>query len=183
MSRIRLLNGELFDFNNPAASCRPDMISIFIQALSRLCRYTGHVTQFYSVAQHSVLVSYLTPPEEAYHGLMHDIAESVLGDVAKPLKELLPDYQRVEKRVEAVFAEVFMFPAEKTPAVELADHAAYRMESNLLQQYDEWRSGPWLLAPEHDLRFKIPPLDSNGAANQFMRRFRELAPAALQPPK
>lgn len=65
-------------------------------ALSKICRFGGHSSQFYSVAQHSVLVAALCEkcPKEA---LMHDAAEAYLGDVVKPLKVLLgPAYANLE---------------------------------------------------------------------------------------
>lgn len=67
-------------------------------ALSNLCRYAGHTEQFYSVAEHSVLVAEVALgrlPREADHetrrlytfcALMHDAHEAYLGDVVGPLK-------------------------------------------------------------------------------------------------
>lgn len=59
--------GTYYDYENPAASVY-DIYDI-AAALSRACRFTGHLldrVELYSVAQHSVLVSEIVPPEHAY---------------------------------------------------------------------------------------------------------------------
>lgn len=87
--------------------------------LSMICRFNGFVRFFYSVAQHSCLACQLA---EVDHGegsqiarmaLFHDASEAYLGDVASPLKEILPDYQEVEAHVEAVVGEALGLPSRK----------------------------------------------------------------------
>ena len=68
-------------------------------ALSLQCRYNGHCKHFYSVAQHSVLVSKLCSPENAFSGLMHDAAEAYLSDVISPIKPHLRGYDAIENRL------------------------------------------------------------------------------------
>jgi hypothetical protein len=81
-------------------------------ALSNICRYTGHVNKFWSVAAHSVEVSHRVwrqtkDAKIALTGLMHDASEAYLVDVPRPLKPFFPDYNRNEARLEKVIAKAF----------------------------------------------------------------------------
>lgn len=79
--------GKRFSFNR----ITPDRIDIrdIAHALSHLCRFTGHTNMFYSVAQHSLLVSEKMPggPADKLVGLLHDAAEAYTNDIASPLKK------------------------------------------------------------------------------------------------
>lgn len=72
---------------------KPDSIDIrdIAHSLSHLCRYTGHTNMFYSVAQHSLLVSEKMPGGAAKKlvGLLHDAAEAYTNDLASPLKRFM----------------------------------------------------------------------------------------------
>jgi hypothetical protein len=68
-------------------------------ALSLICRYGGHTTRFYSVAEHCVLMSHAVAPEHALWALLHDATEAYVGDMVRPLKYHMPAYQEAEERV------------------------------------------------------------------------------------
>lgn len=116
---ILLRSGCYFDLQNPEAS--DVSIGDIAHSLARLCRFTGHTAQFYSVAQHSVRVSEIVPPEDALAGLLHDAAEAFLGDVSSPLKALLPEYRALESRVSAAIFARFGLAPEMPPSVRSAD--------------------------------------------------------------
>ena len=104
---------------------RPSEIVIedIAHALANTCRFTGHVKSFYSVAQHSVLVSCVVPPEHALWGLLHDASEAYLADVARPVKmhPTMDGYREAEKRIMAAVCERFDLPLVEPACVKDAD--------------------------------------------------------------
>lgn len=103
-------------------------IGTIAHALSNINRWTGHTLRPFSVAQHSLLVSYLVPPEFALEALLHDATEAYLGDIAAPLKSLLPEYQRLELIHWEWIAEAFGLPRDMSPEVKYADMQALALE-------------------------------------------------------
>lgn len=94
----------------------PDVDSIDIldiaHALAMTCRYGGHCKQFYSVAQHSVLVASKAPAELALRALMHDAPEAYTGDLVRPIKKHpeMVVFQWVEETVERAICAKFDLP-------------------------------------------------------------------------
>ena len=151
-------------------------IETIAHALAHICRFTGHTATFYSVAQHSVLVSRLVPPEHALTGLLHDAAEAYLGDVAAPLKMLLPDYKAIEATVEAAVFGRFGMPAKLPPEVKDADRLALAIEQRALMppHGDVWECE---MHPDYDrlkAQMEIFPERPVKARKLFMARFWEL---------
>jgi len=75
-------------------------------ALSNVCRFTGHVRKFYSVAQHCVLLSLITE-EKLPWGLLHDASEAYIADIARPIKhtDTFTKYREAELNLErAIFS-------------------------------------------------------------------------------
>lgn len=84
---MQLYSGQVWEFSNPYV----DRINIedIAHSLSLKCRFNGHCRQFYSVAQHSLLVAEMLPDNLRLHGLMHDAAEAYISDIVRGLKNRL----------------------------------------------------------------------------------------------
>jgi len=67
-------------------------------SLALTCRFGGHSKQFYSVAEHSVRVSYLYKDVnvDPRYLLLHDAAEAYLVDVPRPVKQKIPQFKKIE---------------------------------------------------------------------------------------
>ena len=102
--RIMLQSGAWFDFLDPESS--EFKIEDIAAGLSNTCRYAGQCSAFFSVAEHSLLVSEVANDHE-YAALMHDAAEAFVGDITRPLKQLLPDFKQIEARVEKAIFDRF----------------------------------------------------------------------------
>lgn len=171
LREITIDNGRDFDFDVP----RNNVYSIYDIAtgLSNSCRFTGHCREYYSVAQHSVLVSYAVAPEDAMAGLMHDAPEAFVGDVAKPLKVLLSDYAEIEARVEADVFRRFGLPAKLSPGVKHADVVLLRTEQRDLMGAGthDWQFSRGV-APLSDMIKPLPPAEARAL---FLRRYQDLS--------
>jgi len=167
---ILTVSGEYFDFIDFAPN--NVLIEDIAHALSNICRFAGHTREFYSVAQHSVLVSQIVPPEHAMAGLLHDAPEAYLGDVTTPLKQLLPDYKALEKRIEADVLTKLGLPTVLPPEIKEADIIAMATEQrDLMAPHDD----TWILtAGIVPLAVRIDPVMPSEAKRLFLNRYFEL---------
>ena len=139
-------------------------------SLSKLCRFAGHCASFYSVAEHSVLVSHVVPREYALQGLLHDATEAYCVDVPRPLKRSLPEYQRIEHLNWLAVAKAFGLPEELHESVHEADNAVLLAERDAL-----FTAGPaaWSL-PGKPAKVRIACWRPTRAEAEFLQRFEEL---------
>lgn len=123
-------SGRLIDLTRmgPNDICLPDIAA----SLSKLCRFGGHTREFYSVAQHSVLVANNLPQHLQLAGLLHDAAEAYLCDLPRPVKELLPSYRQLEEKVWHQIAAVLHIPTLEDPLIHTIDLRACKTEMALL---------------------------------------------------
>ena len=171
---ILLFSGSYFDFLEPDKS--EFVIEDIAHGLSQICRFAAQCRRFYSVAQHSVHVSHIVPPEHAFAGLMHDSPEAFVGDMAKPLKDLLPEYRVVEKHVEAAVFARFGVPHPMPPCIKEADIVMLATEQReIMRNNDGWDYTRGRKA----LDMRLPNWSPTEAKAQFLARYSELVP----PPK
>jgi len=165
-------SGTYFNFLDPENS-EINIVDI-AWALSHICRFTGHVKSFYSVSQHSVLVSYLVPPEHAMAALMHDASEAYLNDLSSPLKQLLPDYKALEAKIEKAIFDRFNIKLPLHPSIKQADMTALCTERRDLMPDD---NGVFDWFENTDIKpidVQIIPEDSDIAYYLFIDRYDEL---------
>ena len=170
MSWILTRSGRHFDFADP----QPDQIDILdiAQALANEYRYAGHVRRFYSVAQHSVLVSRIVPAATALEALLHDAAEAYCKDIPRPLKALLPDYRAIEARVDVAIRARFGLPAEESAEVKRADLVLLATERRDLMPDD---ATPWpILDGVTPLERRILAMRPERAKAMFLKRYVEI---------
>ena len=128
---IQTFTGKAFYPFDP----RPEDICIedIAHALSNQCRYAGHTHKFYSVAEHSVLLSYAVHPQFARWALLHDSSEAYLTDIPRPIKHLLPQYKEAEARVMKCIVERFgLDPLEEPEQVREYDTRILHNERDAL---------------------------------------------------
>jgi len=151
---------------------RPEDIFIedIIAGLSKMCRYSGQCNKFYSVAEHSVIVSHYVRNENALAGLLHDASEAYINDVPRPVKDQMPIYNMIERRImDAVYRK---FGIELDPAayadVKRVDNAILANEMQVLLKTPPQ---PWNL-PEPPLPdLVITAMGPYEAAEVFLHRF------------
>ncbi len=135
-------------------------------ALSHICRWNGHCSTFYSVAQHSMLVASICDPANRKWALLHDASEAYLGDMIAPLKH---NTVFAEKFVEAedwlmrMIAEKYNLPWPMPAEVKHADKVITATERRDLVSFRH----PWNRELPGPLARRIIPSGSKKIVRQF----------------
>lgn len=137
-------------------------------ALSHVCRFGGHCKVFYSVAQHSVLVSNLVPKEHALAALLHDASEAYVSDIVRPVKRQLPDYKTFENKVQDLIATHFKVDLDHHEVHKGDNLALYAEAMTLIGNVTDWD------LDEFANDTIVVPLNSEAAKQLFIDRYEEL---------
>lgn len=183
---INLYSGGKINLLDP----RPEQIDIrdIAHALSNICRFGGHTREFYSVAQHSCLVSHLIYSPEIHSikganelqliALLHDASEAYLGDVVKPLKHRIAlAYEPLEMLFTIAINRRFGIDLQAIiatqQAVKYADKRALEMEFNALFSDDP--TDLWVWAVDYYPTAKNNCWSPEEAEEIFLSTFNELS--------
>ena len=148
------------------------------RALANQCRFGGHCRTFYSVAQHSVIVSELVEQrggdvEDAFAALMHDATEAYLGDMPHPLKhrsQLGAAFKAAEDDLERAIRERFRIKPD-VPQIKAADRALLATERRAFSA-ENWH-WPELEGVE-PLDLELTAWSPDQAAAAFLARYEAL---------
>ena len=173
---IELANGELFDPLDPhPEDMDPELVAI---TLGNCCRFGGQIRDFYSVAQHSVLVALLAPKDMPSQkmALLHDADEGFgLLDLPKPLKPAFPTYVEAQQRIAHAICLRYGLTEEDHRRIKPADIQALGIEKLRLKSrgnaayWDRW-------VCESDIVdwVRIEPLGPMEARDLFLQAFEEI---------
>ncbi len=147
---------------------REDEISIedIAHSLSMLCRYNGHLEKFYSVAQHSVLVSGICTSENQLWGLLHDASEAYISDLPSPIKAQFPEFKQAELLIQKAICNKYGLTIGEPPEVKKADMVirATEMRDLLGLNYSEYQP----------IKEKITPWTQEFAKQAYLDAFETL---------
>ena len=175
-SRNRFWFPSIDEFEMPLSQIKAEDIAY---ALSEQPRFGGHCCPVMSVAEHCWRVSYVTAPENALAGLLHDAAEFLCIDLPTPIKVLLPDYKIIERRIREPLAAKFGFDRNLGEDVNLADLVMFCTEiRDLMGGTDGWNVRSPVLEP---LPRRIIPMPRKLARIMFLRRLDELTAKPIRP--
>lgn len=184
---IQTYTGRAFDLLEPTPE-QIDPLDI-AHALSNLCRFTGHVRVFYSVAQHSCLVAEIVrdlckgaigdecPDVVLLGALLHDAPEAYIGDVSTPLKRALrgegqlSEYDAIEERITRTIRDRFglVWTDWALSIVKRADLIALATEHAAL--FDGPTPRSWGFDLPQPWPYKIEPWPPTMAQVQFLQAF------------
>lgn len=178
---IELSNGTKWSFDKEENEISPVVLA---SSLSKLCRFTGHCSDFYSVAEHSVHASYLAPKGFELEALLHDAHESITNDLSKPFKTAIGgSYEEWEDNIERYVRTLYGLAPTISPEVKQVDRYMVFIEAyHLMPSKGEWynsvadhmevRDKALELMEEYSIKPKCwSPLV---AEYEFLMRYREL---------
>ena len=175
-NHIRTYTGVYMD----PFTMQPEHVRILdiAHALSLTTRANGHISHFYSVAQHCVNCALEAQarglsPQAQRAALLHDASECYLADVPRPVKHRLSGYAEVEQAVTAVIEAALdiqdLSEAEWRSVREIDDALLY-WEFVALTGARVFDEAP-VIAMQHDFTQR----DMASVRDQFLALYKELS--------
>ena len=133
---IETYTGKRFDYEHIELN-KIDIRDI-AHALSNTCRFNGHCSEFYSVAEHSVNVAIaISQCKHMLPALLHDATEAYMPDVSKPLKGYWNTFFKLEefeaKMSDHIYRQLGVpIDDEIWRQIKLYDYAMLRRERDIL---------------------------------------------------
>jgi uncharacterized protein len=185
---------------------KPEEVDIrdIAHSLSMLCRFNGHCSEFYSVAEHSIRVVDLLAAQDIHtpagllRGLLHDAGEAYVSDIPRPIKKNVSTFRVIEKNICSVIFERFYISSKEIyfdylsqaphllftngegvlTSIDIDDYI--KQADNILlateaRDLDMNREDNWYLENNNPLPQVIVPLSQTEAKRLFLRKFYELA--------
>ena len=162
---IQTYSGGKFYPHDPRAE--EIKIEDIAHALAMTCRFGGHCTRFYSVAEHSVHAARAASEENKLWALLHDASEAYLADIPRPIKPFILGYKNAERVLEVAIAARFGLPIDMPAEVKAIDAALLATEA---AQIMTWPPEPWanMASP---LDISLPCWSPDRAEGEFLSMF------------
>ena len=169
---MMLHSGATLDFLDPSSS--HFTLDDIAHGLSNICRYAGQCRKFYSVAEHSILVSE-TVDEFGLEALLHDAAEAFIGDITRPLKQLLPDFKVIENNIQNAILSRFDLAVVMPPQIKEADLRVLAAEQAQIMPagLSDWAVEAAVIPAPVQVSYLSP----RAAKAKYLERFGELSRA------
>lgn len=183
--RIAVLSGRLIDLDGFDLADF-DLMDVS-HPLSQQCRFGGHTTSHYSVAQHSVAVASLARELAAeagasdaeqtltqFQGLLHDAHEAYVIDLPKPIRDSdgFETYRALERRIMGKIMQFHDLPKELSGAVQEADRIL--LDSEIAHFWGEAAVKVWGAGTGPYRRVKIDWVMPHEARISFELMYRNL---------
>jgi 5'-deoxynucleotidase YfbR-like HD superfamily hydrolase len=165
--------GIKFDILNPKIE---DINIIDIaHSLSNTCRFGGHCKNFYSVAEHSLLVGkkmHDISKGITLAGLLHDAAEAYIGDVTRPVKIKFPFIEEIESNIRnCIYAKFDLDYSKYQNIIETVDKRVLMTELKELIEY----TGEYLVKEEPYTDLEIQCLEPKIVKNMFLEKIAQFS--------
>lgn len=179
-----LFSGNRFYPFNPIGMDLVSKIDLedIAHSLSNICRFNGHCSEFYSVAQHSVHVASLIKEDRLrLAGLLHDASEAYTGDIVTPFKRMFSSLWAIETRLQKQINQHFgiTLTEDDNAKIKAADLKALATEKRDLMPKQHHEVWSYLSGQEPDGHIIIP-LAPKEAKSLFLDTFGALASLSFE---
>lgn len=157
----------------------PDPKDIYISdiahALSLTCRFGGHCSVFYSVAEHCIILATIAEMEGADQltvmaCLLHDAEEAYLPDIPRPIKAVMPEAQNIYANLQIAIIDKFHLDEADDELIWDLDKRLCITEAKELGIWNEdWEDAGAII------QFKLHLWSSDDAKELFLLNFYKLA--------